>query len=122
MKLHTPPSKPHQPTRQILLHGTVAADGLGGLRVVPVKSLAEVSSRQAAEILDVCQGSLSLIVDTPLGQKHLRWRWLTEKQGKRVFELDSVRAYQEAKRNRAAGRGIVAKKSPGASASQKPHR
>jgi hypothetical protein len=81
---------------QIMLFADIVPNGLGGFNVIPRKPLREIDSRQAAEILNVCRGSLSLIVNSELGQKHLRWRWLTEKKGKRVFEFDSVIEYREA--------------------------
>lgn len=80
---------------QILLFADVVKCG-DQFSVIPRKPLHEISSKKAAEILNVCRGSLSLIVNSKLGQKHLRWRWLTEKKGKRVFELDSVIEYREA--------------------------
>lgn len=80
---------------QILLFADVVKVG-DTFSIIPRKPLHEISSRKAAEMLNVCRGSLSLIVNSELGQKHLRWRWLTEKRGKRVFELDSVIAYREA--------------------------
>lgn len=42
------------------------------------------------KMLSVCRSSLSTIINT--GQEHLRCRWISEKKGKRVFELESVEA------------------------------
>ena len=81
---------------QILLFADVVSNGVGGFNVIPRKPLHEISSKKAAELLNVCRGSLSLIVESKLGQKHLRWRWLTEKRGKRVFEFESVIEYRDA--------------------------
>lgn len=81
---------------QILLFADVVKNAAGGFNIIPRKPLHEVSSRKAAELLNVCRASLSLIVNSELGQKHLRWRWLTEKRGKRVFEFESVIEYREA--------------------------
>lgn len=81
---------------QTFLTASVISDGTGGYRVVPGKPVQEIGSAEAARILTMCRGSLSLTVNTPLGQKHLRWRWLTPKKGKRVFEMASVVAYREA--------------------------
>jgi hypothetical protein len=81
---------------QTLLTARITSDGLGGYRVTPEKPLQEIPSRKVAEMLTMSRGNLALVVNSPLGQKHLRWRWLTPKRGKRVFELDSVIAYREA--------------------------
>ena len=81
---------------QTLLTTTVTSDGAGGYRVVPGKPVHEIPSREAARLLTMSRGNLSLVVNSPLGKKHLRWRWLTERKGKRVFELASVVAYCEA--------------------------
>jgi hypothetical protein len=79
-----------------LLLANIRADGNGGFHVTPQKPVQEISSREAAKLLCCSRGNLSLAVNSRLGQKHLRWRWLTEKKGKRVFDRDSVMAYREA--------------------------
>jgi hypothetical protein len=90
-------SPDHRPMPgQTLLTATVTSDGAGGFRVVPAKPVQEIGSAEAARLLSMSRGSLSLTVDTALGQKHLRWRWLTPKKGKRLFELASVVEYREA--------------------------
>jgi hypothetical protein len=81
---------------QMLMFAEVLPNGSGGFTIVPKKPVAEISSAQAARMLQVCRTSLSNIVNQPLGQKHLRWRWTSERKGKRVFELESVLAYKEA--------------------------
>lgn len=81
---------------QTLLTAAVLSDGNGGFRIVPGRPVQEIPSREAAKILSICRGSLSLTINTTLGQKHLRWRWLTQRKGKRVFDLASVVAYREA--------------------------
>lgn len=83
-------------TRQTFLTATVTSDGAGGYRIVPGKPVHEIPSREVAKLLGMSRGNLSLVVNSPLGQKHLRWRWLTERKGKRVFELASVAAYRDA--------------------------
>jgi len=87
----------HDP-KQILLFEDVVKNG-DTFSVIPRKPLQEIDAAEAAKLLNVCRTSLSLIVDSPLGQKYLRWRWLTDRQGKRVYELDSVIAYREATKN-----------------------
>jgi hypothetical protein len=86
----------HEDPSQILLFADVVSNGIGGFNVIPRKPVMEISSRQAAQMLGVCRQSLTLIINTELGQKHLRWRWLTDKKGKRMVELESVIAYREA--------------------------
>lgn len=83
---------------QLLMFAEVLPNGNGGFTIVPKKPVSEISSSQAAKMLQVCRTSLSNIVNQRLGQKHLRWRWTSEKKGKRVFELESVLAYMEALR------------------------
>ena len=40
---------------------------------------------------------MSHLINTTLGQKHLRWRRLSDKpRSKMIFERDSVLAYREA--------------------------
>ena len=91
------PAKTSAPmTAQTLLTASVVSDGSGGFRVIPNKPKLEIPSVEAARMLNVCRSSMSNIIDRPLGQKHLRWRWLTEGKGKRVFDVDSVIAYREA--------------------------
>ncbi len=91
------PAPPTAPvTAQTLLTATIVSDGSGGFRVIPNKPKQEIPSIEAARMLNVSRGSMSNIIDRPLGQKHLRWRWLTEGKGKRVFDVDSVIAYREA--------------------------
>lgn len=87
---------------QIMLFADVVSNGVGGFNVIPRKPLKEIDSKTAAQLLNVCRGSLTLIVNSQLGQKHLRWRWLTEKKGKRMFEFESVLAYREATKDLAA--------------------
>jgi len=55
----------------------------------------EISAGATAKLLGVHRTSLSLIVNYPLAQKLLRWRWSSERQGKRLFERASVLAYKE---------------------------
>ncbi|HTD67118.1 MAG TPA: hypothetical protein VK846_11375 [Candidatus Limnocylindria bacterium] len=74
----------------------VTSDGSGGFRVTPEKPLEEIPSAVAAKLLSMSRGNLCLVVNSTLGQKHLRWRWLTPRKGKRLFERESVVAYREA--------------------------
>src|SRR5688572_27383993 len=92
-----PASTPeHRPMpSQIILTSRVTSDGAGGFRVVPEKPLQEIPAKKVAELLSMSRGNVSLLVNSPLGEKLLRWRWLTPRKGKRVFELDSVIAYRE---------------------------
>lgn len=86
---------PNDPS-QILLFADLVPNACGGFAVVPRKPSQEISSREAARMLNVARSTLSDIINTEKGQKHLRWRWTTAKKGKRVFELASVLEYREA--------------------------
>jgi hypothetical protein len=88
--------KAEDPRQMVLLVGDLIPNG-NGYAVVPRKlQPQEISSADAARLLKVCRSSLSTIINTQLGQEHLRWRWISEKKGKRVFELESVVAYKQA--------------------------
>jgi hypothetical protein len=81
---------------QILMFADCLPNGQGGFTIVPKKPLQEIGPVETAKLLNVHRSSLSLIVNYPLAQKLLKWRWSSERQGKRIFELDSVLAYREA--------------------------
>lgn len=81
------------PVAKTLLFADLVPNGSGGFTVVPRKPTAEIESREVARMLKVARSTLSTILNTAKGQKHLRWRWLTDKQGKRVFEAASVADY-----------------------------
>lgn len=81
---------------QMLLFATVEPNGRGGFTVTPRKPLHEIDSKQAARILGMSVRNLANVVNMPKGQKLLRWRWISEKQGKRLFEYESVLEYREA--------------------------
>jgi hypothetical protein len=80
----------------MLLFADVVSNGNGGFTVTPRKPLHEIDSRQAAKILGVSRAHMANIVNHPMGQKILRWRWISEKHGKRLFEYESVLEYREA--------------------------
>jgi hypothetical protein len=84
---------------QTLLFADVTANGLGGFTITPRKPVNEITSKQAAKILSVSRANLNYMLDQPQAQRILRWRWLSEKKGKRVFELESVIAYRDATRD-----------------------
>ena len=81
---------------QMVLWADVVPNGNGGFTVVPRKPLREIDSAQAAQILGIHRSSLSHIVNQPRAQEILRWRWSSEKRGKRLFEYESVIEYREA--------------------------
>lgn len=81
---------------QMMLFADVTPNGSGGFVVTPRKPSCEISSAAAAKLLCVSRSNLCLIVNQPLGQKHLVWRWLTERKGKRMFDLESVLRYRQA--------------------------
>lgn len=75
------------PTEMLLL-GQVVPNG-SGFSIIPKKPVAEITTKQAAQILGCSQRQISNLVNSPRGSKILRWRWQGEGQGKRLFELDS---------------------------------
>jgi hypothetical protein len=79
-----------------MLFADVIPNGHGGFTVVPKKPSIEISSKQAAKILNMARSSLSNLLNQPKAMEIIKWRWLSEKKGKRVFELESVIAYREA--------------------------
>lgn len=73
----------------------VVSLGGGSFKLAP-RIAREITGVQAARILGMSRSTLSLHVYEPLGKKLLKWRWLTAKHSKRLFDLDSVMAYREA--------------------------
>lgn len=67
-----------------------------GYTVKPKKPIAEVSAVEAARILNVHRSQLGNLINYPLGQKLLKWRWTSERKGKRAFDLQSVLEYRRA--------------------------
>jgi len=90
--------RPADHPAQILMFADVVADGTGGYRLRPCRPTQEITTREAAAMLSFSPRSMSLVIETPLGQKHLRWRWLTDRKGKRVWDRQSVLEYREATR------------------------
>ena len=79
-----------------MVPASILPDGNGRFIVTPSKPRLECSTADAAKILGVHRSSLSNIVNYPLAQKLLKWRWTSEKRGKRIFDLASVVAYKDA--------------------------
>jgi len=84
---------------QILLFATLLPNGSGGFQIVPQKPMQEIDADRAAQMLNVARSTLSYLVNTEKGQKHLRWRWLTDRRGKRVFDMASIMEYREASKD-----------------------
>jgi hypothetical protein len=82
---------------QTMLFADVFQNG-NGFTIVPRKPTTEIDSNQAATVLGCARSTLNTLINSQKGQKYLRWRWMTERKGKRLFELDSVLAYREALR------------------------
>ena len=101
--------KPAQPNDcksvPVILFANVLPNGSGGSKVVPQKPVLELTSRQAAQVLNLSRGTLSGVVNSEMGQKHLRWRWTTARKGKRVFAYASVLAYRDASKDPNFGEG-----------------
>jgi hypothetical protein len=85
--------------RQVLMFGEVMSNGLGGFTVIPKKPVAEVGTKAAARMLGMNKATLNRLVDDPEAAKLLKWRWISEKRGKRLWDVESLRAYREATAN-----------------------
>jgi hypothetical protein len=73
---------------------------LGGFRITPEKPLQEIGSREAEQLLGAGRRSISYLINTPLGQKHLVWRRFSDRRrSKLIFDRASVLAYREATKN-----------------------
>lgn len=81
---------------QIMLFADVLPNGHGGFTITPRRPSQEITSKQAAKMLNLSRATLSNILNQPEAQRMLRWRWISERKGKRVFELESVIQYREA--------------------------
>lgn len=81
------------------LFADVLPNGSGGFIIAPRKPTREISSMQAAKMLNLSRSTLGNIVNFKRAHQILRWRWTSEKMGKRIFELESVLRYREATRD-----------------------
>jgi hypothetical protein len=84
---------------QLMLFGEFVPDGIGGFRLVPRRPRLEVPTVEAAKILGVSRSAIHVILNTPGGQKWLKWRYSTPRKGKILFEVDSLYAYLEASKD-----------------------
>lgn len=78
---------------------TILPRGDGTYLVQPGKPAAECDSNEAARILGCSRSSISLMLDNPSAQAHIKWRWVTPKRGKRLFEVASLYDYIRATRD-----------------------
>ncbi len=76
--------------------GEFIPNGSGGFILRPGKPKLEVGPSEAARILNCAQSSLTNMLDRPLAQKYIKWRWTSDSHGKRVFDSASLQAYREA--------------------------
>ncbi len=88
-----------------MLFAQVLPNGNGGYTVIPKKPLREVSAAGAARILGCSRAHVANLVNHPAASSILRWRWTSEKHGKRLFDLDSVLEYRAATRDPEFGDG-----------------
>lgn len=88
--------KSNPATPQLLLFADVTPNGVGGFTVRPLKPTQEIGTAAAARLLGVCRAQMWYLRNQPLGQKILKWRFISEKKGKILWELESVIAYKEA--------------------------
>lgn len=81
----------------MLFSSDITPNGIGGFTVTPRKVVGEeIGTRQAAKILGVCRAQMWYLRNQRLGQQILKWRFISEKKGKILWELASVIAYKEA--------------------------
>jgi hypothetical protein len=85
--------------RQILMFGEMLSNGLGGFTVIAKKPMVEVDSNAAAKMLGVSKTTLHSLVDDKEAARVLKWRWATEKRGKRLWDVESLQAYRKATEN-----------------------
>lgn len=101
------PAQPSTPstTAQLEIHfgaPVVTPRGDGTFIVAPGKPLVgveEIGTQAAADLLRVCRAQMWYIRNTPLGSEHLRWRFISDKKGKILWQKPSVLAYKEATEN-----------------------
>lgn len=84
--------------QQTMLFADFVSNGSGGFTVVPKKPAMEIDSNEAARVIGCARSTLNTMINSRKGQMHLKWRWMTERKGKRLFELESVIAYRNAMR------------------------
>jgi hypothetical protein len=82
--------------RQVLMFGEVMSNGLGGFTVIPKKPVAEVDTKAAARMLGMNKATLNRLVDDPEAARILKWRWISEKRSKRLWDVDSLLAFRKA--------------------------
>ncbi|MDB6111408.1 MAG: hypothetical protein JWR69_3158 [Pedosphaera sp.] len=82
-----------------ILFADVLPNGSGGFVIAPKRPTREISSQQTAKMLNISRSTLSNILNEPKAYRILRWRWISGKMGKRVFELESVLQYRKASRD-----------------------
>ena len=81
------------------MFGEVMPNGLGSFTIVPKKPVVEVDSNAAAKMLGIHKSTLNDLVNHPEAAKILRWRWISEKRGKRLWDVESLQAYRRATEN-----------------------
>jgi len=74
----------------------ILPNGDGSFVVKPRKPEGEITTVQAAKILGVCRAQMWYLRNQPLGQRILKWRFISEKRGKILWDAASVVAYREA--------------------------
>ena len=56
----------------------------------------EIKTTEVMKLLGCSRGQVWYIRNSPLGAKHLRWRFISDKQGKILWNRASVLAYKSA--------------------------
>ncbi len=91
------PGKADHPAQILLFATDVARQVDGRIVLTPRRPAApEIPTVEAARILGVSRAQMWYIRNTPLGQRHLRWRFISDKKGKILWDTSSVLAYREA--------------------------
>ena len=77
----------------------VIPQGDGSYLVKPGKPIVgeeEIKTTEVMKLLGCSRGQVWYIRNSPLGAKHLRWRFISDKQGKILWNRASVLAYKSA--------------------------
>ncbi len=104
------PAKLKDDPHQIPLFADILPAGDGTFRLIPRKPVLEVGPAKAAQILNVSPSSLPNLLDRPLAQKHIRWRWLSDAKGKRLYDTASLHEYKKATQDSELPKGESGKK------------
>lgn len=92
-------SDPKQAVFSIFTEVEIIPNGLGAFTLSPKKPELEIGTRKAAKMLGISRSQMNALADDAVAMRILRWRWTTPRQGKRLWDSQSVAAYKEATRD-----------------------